>query len=258
MAFIEIKNAVKSYFVSGRKFSVLKNINLEIEKGDIFGIVGFSGAGKSTLIRCLNSLESIDEGSMKVGGHEVKNLSGRDLNLYRQKIGVIFQHFNLLDSRTVFQNAAFPLEISHKSKSEISDRVNELLKLVDIADKKDFYPGQLSGGQKQRVAIARALANNPDILLSDEATSALDPINSLSVLDLIKDINAKLGLTIVLIAHQLDIVRYACKNVAVIEDGEIVESGPVKEVFRNPKSKTARLFIKINEDLSQSAWDWSL
>jgi D-methionine transport system ATP-binding protein len=177
------------------------------------------------------------------------------LHRYRQKIGLIFQHFNLLDSRTVFKNVAFPLEVAGRDKRYISRRVIEILDLVGIADKRDFYPGQLSGGQKQRVGIARALVNDPDVLLSDEATSSLDPFTALTVLDLLKDINKKLNLTILVITHQLDVIRYTCNNMAVLENGAIVESGTVRHIFLHPTSETAKLFLKVNSDLAASN-DW--
>lgn len=246
VSFIEIKNVSKIFENNKHKFEVLKDVNLNIEKGDIFGIVGSSGAGKSTLIRCINGLESITSGSIRVARYQVNDLTKKDINKYRQKTGMIFQHFNLFDSRTVAKNVAFPLEISGKSKKEIHNRVSEILDLVGIADKKDFYPGQLSGGQKQRVGIARALVNHPNVLLSDEATSALDPVISMSVLDLLKSINKKLGLTIILITHSLDVVKYICKNMAVLESGTIAEQGSVKKIFENPQSNTAKVFIKNN------------
>ncbi|MDR1245376.1 MAG: ATP-binding cassette domain-containing protein [Endomicrobium sp.] len=249
--FIEIKNVSKKFKNHNQEFDVLKDINLEIQKGDIFGIIGFSGAGKSTLIRCINRLETVSSGTIHIGNHEIDKLSKKEMNFYRQKIGMIFQHFNLFDSRTVYGNVAFPLEVSGKSKQEIKKRVIEILELVSISDKKDFYPGQLSGGQKQRVGIARALANNPDILLSDEATSALDPVTSLSVLDLLKDINKKLGLTIILITHSLDVIKYTCNNMAVLENGLIAENGSVRKIFANPSSETAKVFIKNNSDLAK-------
>lgn len=252
--FIEIKNLVKSFHSGGKKFDVLKGINLEIDKGDIYGIVGFSGAGKSTLLRCLSRLETIDEGSVRVGDYHIEKLTRQMLGKYRQSIGIIFQTFNLLDSRTVFKNVSFPLEIVKTDKAKIEKRVMELLDFVDIADKRDFYPGQLSGGQKQRVGIARALANNPDLLLSDEATSALDPNTCLSVLDLLKDINKKLNLTIILITHELDVVRYACNDMAVLEEGRIVEKGAVRDIFLSPQSETAKLFMRINDNMSKIDW----
>ena len=253
--FITISGLRKTFRASGRRFEVLKGVNLEIGRGDIFGVVGFSGAGKSTLIRCINRLEEPDGGRIKIGGTEVTNLSKEELDRYRRKIGIIFQQFNLLDSRTVAGNVSFPLEIAGVKSAGISGRVKEILELVDLSDKAEFYPGQLSGGQKQRVGIARALANNPDILLSDEATSALDPQTTLSVLDLLKDINIKLGLTIILITHELNVIRYICKNMAVLEDGRIAENGPVKNVFDAPKSDTAKLFLKIDAGFANFGWE---
>jgi D-methionine transport system ATP-binding protein len=253
-AFIQIRRLYKSFQGRGRIFAVLKGIDLMVQRGDIFGIIGFSGAGKSTLIRCINRLETPDSGSITVDGQEVMDLRPEELGDYRRKIGVIFQHFNLLDSRTVAGNVAFPLEIAGGGRAAIARRVGEILELVGLGDKRDFYPGQLSGGQKQRVGIARALANNPAILLSDEAKSALDPLTSLSILDLLIDINRKLGLTILLITHELDVIRYACDRVAVLEDGVIAESGSVKRVFLNPVSETAKLFMKINRDFSSREW----
>jgi D-methionine transport system ATP-binding protein len=250
-SFIEIKNVSKKFKNKDKEFEVLKSVNLKIHKGDIFGIIGFSGAGKSTLIRCINHLETVSSGTIRIGNNELDKLSKKEMNLYRQKIGIIFQHFNLFDSRTVYGNVAFPLEVAGKSKWEIEKRVTEILDLVNIFDKKDFYPGQLSGGQKQRVGIARALANNPDILLSDEATSALDPVTSLSVLDILKDINKKFGLTIILITHSLDVIKYTCNNMAVLENGLIAEKGSVRDIFANPLSKTTRVFIKNDSDLAR-------
>jgi D-methionine transport system ATP-binding protein len=254
-AFITISGLKKTFCSSGRRFEVLKDINLKIRRGDIFGVVGFSGAGKSTLIRCVNRLEEPDGGRIRIGGTEVTKLSKDELDRYRRKIGIIFQQFNLLDSRTVAENVSFPLEIAGMKKAGISGRVREILELVDLSDKAEFYPGQLSGGQKQRVGIARSLANNPDILLSDEATSALDPQTTLSVLDLLKDVNIKLKLTIILITHELNVIRYICKNMAVLEDGHIVEDGPVKNVFNSPKSDTAKLFLKIDAGFANFGWE---
>jgi D-methionine transport system ATP-binding protein len=252
--FIDIRGLRKTFRGRTGVFEVLKGIDLAIGKGDIFGIVGFSGAGKTTLLRCLNRLENPDEGRVSIGGVVVTELNRRELDVCRRKIGVIFQQFNLLDSRTVFGNVAFPLEIAGMRAAEAKKRVMEILELVGLRDKCDFYPGQLSGGQKQRVGIARALANEPELLLSDEATSALDPLTSLSILDLLIAINKQLGLTIVLVTHQLEVVRYACGNMAVLEDGRIVEAGSVKRVFLDPKSETARLFMKINRDISTREW----
>ena len=254
-SFIRILDLKKTFHSRGRSFDVLKGVNLEIGRGDIFGVVGFSGAGKSTLIRCINRLEEPDAGEITIGEIEITGLSKRDLDKYRRKIGIIFQQFNLLDSRTVAQNVSFPLEIAGARNEAIAEKVKEILELVDLSDKADFYPGQLSGGQKQRVGIARALANNPDILLSDEATSALDPQTTLSVLDLLKSINEKLKLTIILITHELNVIRYICKNMAVLEDGKIVENGPVKSVFNSPKSDTAKLFLKIDAGFASFGWE---
>jgi D-methionine transport system ATP-binding protein len=253
--FIKISGLKKAFHSSGREFGVLNGVNLDIERGDIFGVVGFSGAGKSTLIRCINRLEEPDGGEIRIGETEITKLSKYELDRYRQKIGIIFQQFNLLDSRTVAENVSFPLEIAGQSREKISGRVREILELVDLSDKAGFYPGQLSGGQKQRVGIARALANNPDILLSDEATSALDPQTTLSVLDLLRDINEKLKLTIILITHELNVIRYICKNMAVLEDGVIVENGTVRNVFSSPNSETAKLFLKIDAGFSNFGWE---
>ncbi|HEX2937338.1 MAG TPA: methionine ABC transporter ATP-binding protein [Ruminiclostridium sp.] len=253
-SFITIENLSKTFHSHEGDVEVLKGVSLEIKKGDIFGIVGFSGAGKSTLLRCLNHMETPDSGTIRIGEHEITSLDKKSLNRHRQKIGMIFQHFNLFDSRTVYQNISFPLEIAGKKRKEIRNRVLEILELVELTDKANCFPGQLSGGQKQRVGIARALANEPDVLLSDEATSALDPQTTLSVLDLLKNINSQLGLTIVLITHELEVVKYICNNVAVLENGIIAEKGSVRNVFLNPVSGTAKLFVKINRDFSQNPW----
>lgn len=253
-SFISIRDLRKTFKNKDGDVEVLKGINLDLEKGDIYGIVGFSGAGKSTLIRCMNRLESPDSGVIRIGDNEITGLSKKELNNHRQKIGMIFQHFNLFDSRTVYGNVAYPLEIAGISKKYIKQRVEEILELVELSDKINCHIGQLSGGQKQRVGIARALANNPDILLSDEATSALDPQTTLSVLDLLKDINKKLGLTILLITHELEVIKYSCNNMAVLENGLIVEQGTVRDIFQNPKSETARLFVKINAEFAANQW----
>jgi D-methionine transport system ATP-binding protein len=252
--FIEIRELRKTFHGRNGDFAVLKGIDLAIAQGDIFGIVGFSGAGKTTLLRCLNRLETPDSGSVTVGGVVITALKARELEQRRRRIGVIFQQFNLLDSRTVLGNVAFPLEIAGMKRNQVKTRVMEILELVGLADKRDSFPGQLSGGEKQRVGIARALANEPDILLSDEATSSLDPRTALSILDLLIAINKKLNLTIILVTHQLEVVRYACHNMAVLQDGLIAEAGSVKSVFLNPKSETAQLFMKINRDLSSREW----
>lgn len=242
---IKISNVSKEYKTPYGKITALKDINLTIEKGDIFGIIGFSGAGKSTLIRCINRLEEPDSGNIIIDNLDITNLDKKQLNKSRKKIGMIFQQFNLLDSRTVFENIAFPLQIDKVPKKKIKERVEEILELVDLSDKRNAYPSQLSGGQKQRVGIARALANKPDILLSDEATSALDPLTTFSILELLKDINKKLNITIILITHELEVIKYICKNTAVIEQGKITESGKTEELFINPKSDTLKKFLEI-------------
>ncbi len=253
--FLRVNDLHKSYFVQKKRQEVLKEISFSVRKGDIFGIIGFSGAGKSTLIRCINRLETPDSGQIFIGGNEITGMDRRQLARYRQKVGMIFQHFNLFESKTVFQNVAFPLHVAHKNKKEIEEKVGSILEMVGLAEKAGYYPGQLSGGQKQRVGIARALANDPDVLLSDEATSALDPQTTLSILDLLREINRKLGLTILLITHQLEVVRYLCRSVAVLSGGRIVETGPVNQVFLAPKSETARIFLDIHRgfegDLSE-------
>ncbi|WP_371379626.1 methionine ABC transporter ATP-binding protein [Sporomusa aerivorans] len=242
---ITVKDLSKTYVTPHAVIPALNKINLKINKGDIFGIIGFSGAGKSTLIRCLNRLEEPDTGSVTVAGQEITALDKKELRLARRKIGMIFQQFNLFDAKTVFENVAFPLEVAGHSPQIINEKVQKILDLVGLTDKARAYPLQLSGGQKQRVGIARALSNDPDVLLSDEATSALDPQTTFSILELLKDINEKLGVTIVLITHELDVLKHICKNMAVIEQGEIVESGSVEKFFLNPESDTAQRFIRI-------------
>jgi len=242
---ITIKELNKTYVTPNSTITALNHINLQISQGDIFGIIGFSGAGKSTLIRCLNRLEEPESGQIIIAGQDITAMDKKQLKLARRKIGMIFQQFNLLDAKNVFENVAFPLEVAGYPQKQIKNRVGEILDLVGLSDKATSYPLQLSGGQKQRVGIARALSNQPDVLLSDEATSALDPQTTYSILELLKDINQKLGLTIVLITHELDVLKHICKNMAVIEQGKIVESGPVEKFFLNPESETAKNFIKI-------------
>ncbi|HHX73575.1 MAG TPA: methionine ABC transporter ATP-binding protein, partial [Firmicutes bacterium] len=240
---IEIKNLTKIFTASGQKITALDNVSLTVKKGEIFGIIGLSGAGKSTLIRCINMLEKPTAGSIKVEGREITTLNKHELRAVRQKIGMIFQHFNLLSSRTVFGNVMFPLEIANVPRQAAVKRTYELLELVGLADKAEAYPGQLSGGQKQRVGIARALANNPKLLLSDEATSALDPQTTRSILQLLRDINSRFNLTILLITHDMNVIKEACDRVAVIDDSRIVEVGDVLDVFTAPGSPTARSFV---------------
>lgn len=240
---IEIKNLSKIYSTPGQEVLALDDVSLTVKKGEIFGIIGLSGAGKSTLIRCINMLEKPTRGSIAVDGQEITSLGKRELRLARQRIGMIFQQFNLLSSRTVFDNVMFPLEIAKVPRSEATSRAEELLELVGLSGKAGMYPGQLSGGQKQRVGIARALANGPKLLLSDEATSALDPQTTRSILKLLKDINRRLNLTILLITHDMNVIKEVCDRVAVIDNSRIVEVGDVLEVFSNPQTPTSHSFV---------------
>ncbi|WP_291259662.1 methionine ABC transporter ATP-binding protein [Fusobacterium sp.] len=237
---IVIQNINKIY---SNGYHAVKNVSLEIKTGDIFGIIGLSGAGKSSLIRLINRLEEPTNGKIIIDGVDITALSKAKLLERRKKIGMIFQHFNLLASRTVGENIAFSLEIANWKKSDIDRRVTELLELVELSDKRDYYPSQLSGGQKQRVAIARALANNPDVLLSDEATSALDPKTTKSILELIKNIQKRFNLTVIMITHQMEVIRDICNKVAVMTAGEIVESGSVHHIFSNPKTEITKELI---------------
>lgn len=247
---IKLEHISKTFKLGNDHVVALQAINLHVPKGQIYGVIGKSGAGKSTLIRCVNLLEKPTTGRVFVDNQELTSLSNRQLIHARRKISMIFQHFNLLSSRTVFDNIAFPLELEYKSKTDIKLKVNELLELVGLSDKADVYPANLSGGQKQRVAIARALANNPKVLLCDEATSALDPETTRSILQLLKDINKKLGLTILLITHEMDVVKQICDEVAVISNGKLVEQSPIGEMFSNAKTDIARQFIQSTLHLS--------
>ncbi len=247
---IKLVNVEKTYYSKAGNIEALKKTNLDINDGEIFGIIGLSGAGKSTLIRCINMLEVPTGGQVFVDGKEMTAMDQQELRQARQQIGMIFQHFNLLTSRTVYENIAFPLEIQHRSKEEIKKRVNDLLELVQLSDRSDYYPSQLSGGQKQRVGIARALASNPKVLLSDEATSALDPQTTKSILTLLRDINQKLHLTIVMITHQMEVVKQICDRVAVIENGHIIEEGPMYKVFTEPQQPTTREFVNSVNDMT--------
>ena len=240
-----------------RTIQALSDVSLHVPAGQIYGVIGSSGAGKSTLIRCVNLLERPTSGRVLVDRQELTALSERQLTQARRQIGMIFQHFNLMNSRTVFGNVALPLELGSLSREAIKQRVTELLELVGLADKQDAWPANLSGGQKQRVAIARALASNPKVLLCDEATSALDPATTRSILELLKDINRRLGLTILLITHEMDVVKRICDQVAVISQGELIEKDSVSEVFSHPKTPLAQQFIQstlhldIPEDYQQ-------
>ena len=250
-AIIELKNITKTFIQDKKTFNAVENASVSIEKGDIFGIIGFSGAGKSTLVRTINLLGRPTSGSVIVKGKNFLSLSQKELREERKKIGMIFQHFNLLNSRNVFENVAFPLKRSGLLKEEIANKVHSLLKLVEIDEKSKNYPEQLSGGQKQRVAIARALANDPDILLCDEATSALDPTTTKSILKLLKKLKEKLGLTIVIITHQMEVIKEICDKVAVMENGRIVEQGDVFTIFATPKDEVTRRFIRSTSNLSK-------
>lgn len=236
---IELKHITKLY----GSFKALDDINLTIPDGEIMGIIGQSGAGKSTLIRCINMLEPPTSGEVIINGKDMTKHSARELREERKKIGMIFQHFNLLSNRTVYQNVAFPLELANVPKEEQKKRIEEMLELVGLSDYRDKYPAQLSGGQKQRVGIARAIVSHPSVLLSDEATSALDPETVKSILKLLKDINKKLGITIIMITHQMEVIKEIAEHVAVIEAGRIIEEGRVIDLFTNPKTDTLKKFI---------------
>lgn len=242
---IQIENLKKTFYTKTGDVEALQGISARIEDGDIFGIIGLSGAGKSTLLRCIALLEIPSEGSIKIDGKDLSALKGRELTAHRRQIGVIFQGYNLLMQRTVAKNIAFPLEIAGVSKPEITERVARLIRLVGLEGKESSYPSQLSGGQCQRVAIARALANNPKVLLCDEPTSALDSFTTKAILDLLRDINRQLGVTIIIITHEIGVVRQICNRVAVIESGRFAENGPAAEVLAAPKSVAARQLIGV-------------
>ena len=246
---IELTHISKDFASGGRTVHAVQDVSLSIGKGEICGIIGFSGAGKSTLVRCINLLERPTSGSVTVDGKEMTALSARELRQARKKIGMIFQHFNLMPSRTVFGNVAYPLRGSGLSREQIADKVHRLLELVGIGDKAEAYPKQLSGGQKQRVAIARALANDPNVLLCDEATSALDPQTTKAILRLLKNLNEKLGITVVIITHEMAVVKEICDRVAVMEHGRVVEQGEVFNVFADPRQEITRSFIHTTSNL---------
>ena len=254
---IEITHLNKTFSLKGRTVDAVRDVSLRVEDGDIYGVIGYSGAGKSTLVRCLNLLETPDSGAMRINdsglitiengrvyqGENKTPMREKQLNAMRRSIGMIFQHFNLLDRSTVFDNVAYPLKYSGMSRAEIAQRVTEMLQLVDLSSKRDAYPSQLSGGQKQRVAIARALANRPKLLLSDEATSALDPDATEAILSLLRSLNEKLGLTIVMITHEMAVIKSICRHVAVMEDGRVVEEGNVYDLFAHPQQEITRHFV---------------
>ena len=240
---IELNHVTKTFASKSGNVHAVNDVSLTIDTGTIFGLIGYSGAGKSTLIRMINLLEKPDRGSVMVDGVDLTKLRNVELRKKRQKIGMIFQHFNLMEALTIQQNVAFPLRKSGLTKSQVTQKVNALLSLVELSDKADSYPNQLSGGQKQRVAIARALANDPTILLCDEATSALDPQTTESILALLKKLHASLGLTIVLITHQMSVIKTIAKKVAIMENGRIVEQGDVYDIFASPKAQITKKFV---------------
>ncbi len=240
---IKLENVSKTFSSGQGDVEAVRNIDLEIEKGDIFGIIGLSGAGKSTLVRCLNLLERPTEGRVFIDDRDITAMKPKELSVLRRDIGMIFQHFNLLMQRTVLDNVTFPLEIAGESKKEARIKAVEYLETVGLAEKAKAYPAQLSGGQKQRVAIARVLASDPKILLCDEATSALDPQTTKSILELIKDINGKFGITVVIITHEMGVVQEICNKVAVLDHGNLVETGTVEELFRSPKTEEAKKLV---------------
>ena len=248
---IQLEHISKSFVTASGTVHAVQDVNLQIGEGEIFGIIGFSGAGKSTLVRCINLLERPTEGRVIVDGEDLTAMDLKKLREVRKKIGMIFQHFNLMRSRTVFQNIAFPLKKSGLSKAEKEKKIESLLELVGLSDKKDAYPSQLSGGQKQRVAIARALANDPKVLLCDEATSALDPQTTQSILKLLKQVNETLGITIVLITHEMAVVKDICDRGAIMEQGRVVEEGDTVSVFSHPKEAMTKDFIDTASNLGK-------
>ncbi|MGX7132822.1 methionine ABC transporter ATP-binding protein [Enterococcus songbeiensis] len=249
---IELKNITVTFQQKGEQIQAVKDVDVKIDKGDVYGIVGYSGAGKSTLVRVINLLQRPTNGEVIINGTNLTELSAKQLREKRKAIGMIFQHFNLMNSRTIFDNVDFSLKYSGKSKQERHQKVAELLELVGLSDKTLAYPNQLSGGQKQRVAIARALANDPEILLCDEATSALDPKTTLQILALLKELNQRLGLTIVLITHEMQVVKEICNKVAVMEEGEIIEQGNSIQIFSRPQKALTREFIRTATHIDQA------
>lgn len=245
---VEVRNVSKTFLTKDGRVDALRDINLSVEEGDIYGIIGMSGAGKSTLVRCLNFLEVPTEGQVIVEGQELGKLTEKELRQLRNSIGMIFQSFNLLMQKSVLDNVCFPLQIQGMKKKDAAVKARKLLGTVGLEDKENSYPAQLSGGQRQRVAIARALACDPKILLCDEATSALDPQTTASILDLLRKINVETGITIIIITHQMSVVREICNNVAIIEKGSLVENGLVEEIFTHPKSRAAKQLIIEGKD----------
>lgn len=249
---IELKDVSVTFRQGNREIPAVKNVSLSVDQGDVYGIVGYSGAGKSTLVRVINLLQQPTEGTVEVNGTDYTTLKPKELRAKRKKIGMIFQHFNLMNNRTIFDNVAFSFRYSGTSKEERRQKVNELLDLVGLSEKINAYPSQLSGGQKQRVAIARSLANDPEILLCDEATSALDPKTTLQILALLKKLNQQLGLTIVIITHEMQVVKEICNKVAVMEDGEIIERGESIQIFSKPEQPLTKDFIRTATHIDQA------
>ena len=245
---IRLEHVSKTFQTKDGEVQAVKNVSLHIQEGEIFGIIGFSGAGKSTLVRCINLLERPDSGNVYLEDKDLLKLTPKELRVERQKMGMIFQHFNLMKSRTVYDNIAMPLEHIGWDKNRIKQRVSELLELIDLEERKDSYPSQLSGGQKQRVAIARALANNPKVLLCDEATSALDPQTTQTILDLIKKINREMHITVVIITHEMAVVKEVCDHIAVMENGRVVENGDIVSVFSDPQQEVTKNFINTTNN----------
>lgn len=253
MAYLEIRDLRKTFSARNGSVEALKGVSLSIEKGEIYGVIGLSGAGKSTLVRCMNLLERPDSGEVSLDGESLLALSKEQLRLRRQKIGMIFQHFNLLEQQTVLENVCFPLEIRGIPRKERQEKALGLLEKVGLADKAKAYPSQLSGGQKQRVAIARVLANEPDVLLCDEATSALDPETTKTILRLLKSIHDTMGITVVIITHEMRVIQDICTRVAVLDGGQVQEEGLVSEIFANPQSRAAKRLLLIADEEEEYA-----
>ena len=255
MSVIQIEHLSKTFGTGDSSVAALNDVTLDIEKGEIFGIIGLSGAGKSTLVRCINLLERPESGRVLFEGQDLVSLKPRELRHQRRKISMIFQSFNLLDQRTALDNICFPLELAGVGRAEAKQRARQLLETVGLPDKADAYPVQLSGGQKQRIAIARALASDPEVLLCDEATSALDPKTTKSILSLLQSINKERGITVILITHDMSVIEQICNRVAILDAGQVVELGAVESVFHNPKSKAGRRLVSPNRALPESDWD---
>ncbi|MDO4355279.1 MAG: ATP-binding cassette domain-containing protein [Clostridia bacterium] len=253
MTVLKLENVSKTFFSEGREVDAVRDVSLHVQKGEIFGIIGLSGAGKSTLIRCMNRLETPTSGRILVDGENILDMNTRQLRRLRKRVSMIFQQFNLLMQSTVAKNVRYPLELAHVPRAKANQRVKELLEIVGLSDKADAYPSQLSGGQKQRVAIARALATDPEVLLCDEATSALDPMTTQSILSLLQDINRRLGITIVVITHEMAVIRQICTHVAILDGGRLVEEGNVDDVFTHTRSAAGRRLFGIVADQEDEA-----